>query len=208
VSQPCVRNCSIAQPGELDEQLGEFWAGNTWEIFAKHNLSCFERNRIYLNVAGRNFLDISHLTSADSDGDGRAVVAADFNGDGRIDLAVRQAGGNPLMLFENQFPSQNYLKVTLRGRMSNRLAIGTRIDAHVGEHRVVRELYPANGFRGQAPLVVHLGLADAARVDRLTIHWPAGAVQELTNLDANRHVVITEGSDTVAVVTPGETIEP
>jgi len=139
VSQPCVRNCSIAQPGELDADLGEFWAGNTWEIFAKHNLSCFERNRVYLNAAGRNFLDISHLTGADSDGDGRAVVAADINGDGRIDLAVRQAGGGPLMLFENQFPLQNYLKLTLRGRQGNRLAVGTRVDARVGERRIVRE---------------------------------------------------------------------
>jgi hypothetical protein len=208
VSQPCVRNCSIPQPGELDQELGEFWAGNTWEIFAKHNLSCFERNRVYLNAAGGNFLDISHLTGADSDGDGRAVVAADFNGDGRVDLALRQAGGGPLMMFENQFPAQNYLKVTLRGRTSNRLAIGTRIEAHLGKRRIVRELYPANGFRGQAPLVVHLGLGDAAQIDRLAIHWPVGAVQELTNVATNRHVVVTEGSDEVGVVTPGETIEP
>jgi len=103
---------------------------------------------------------------------------------------------------------QNYLKLTLRGRQSNRLAVGTRVDARVGERRIVRELYPANGFRGQAPLVVHLGLAEAEQVDRLTIHWPAGAVQELTSVAANRHIVVTEGSDAVVVVTPGETIEP
>jgi hypothetical protein len=208
VSQPCTRNCTISQPGEVDQALGEFWAGSPWDIINRHNLSCYERDRMYLNVAGANFVDISHLTGADSDGDGRAVVAADFNGDGRIDLALRQAGGGPLMLFENQFPSQNYLKLTVRGRSSNRLAIGARVEAHLGERRIVREVYPANGFRSQAPLVVHLGLGDAEQVDRLTIHWPAGLVQEVANLPANRHVVVTEGSDAVELVTPGTAIAP
>jgi hypothetical protein len=208
VSQPCTRNCTISQPGEVDQALGEFWSGSPWDIINRHNLSCFERNRVYLNVAGGNFVDISHLTGADSDGDGRAVVAADFNGDGRVDLAVRQAGGGPLLLLENQFPEQNYLKLTLRGRTSNRLGIGARVDAQIGERHIVREVYPANGFRSQAPLVVHLGLADATEVSRLTIRWPSGAVQELAALPANRHVVVTEGSDAVELVVPGTTIAP
>ena len=203
-----MRNCSIEQPGELDNELGEFWAGNTWEIFQRHNLSCYERKRVYLNVAGENFLDVSHLSGADTDGDGRAVVAADFNGDGRIDLALRQAGGGPLMLFENQFPQRNWLKLTLRGRKSNRLGVGARIDARHRGGRLVREIYPANGFRSQSPLVAHLGLADSPQVDQLTIRWPSGKVQTLANLKANQHFVVTEGNDEVSLATPGKTIAP
>ena len=208
MSQPCNRNCEISQPGELDPELGEFWEGNPWKIFQKHNLSCYERDRVYLNVAGRNFLDISYLTGADSDGDGRAVVAADFNGDGRIDLALRQAGGGPIRLFDNRFPQKNYLKVTLRGRQSNRLAVGARIEAHMGGRRLVRELYPANGHRSQAPLVVHLGLDDAAQVDRLTIRWPAGGLQELASIPANQHIVVTEGSNKIEPLVPGSLTAP
>jgi hypothetical protein len=208
VSQPCNRNCTISQPGQLDDELGEFWEGNPWTIFQQHNLSCFERDRIYLNVAGSNFLDISHLTGADSDGDGRAIVAADFNGDGRIDLALRQAGGTPLSLFDNQFPQRNYLKVTLRGRTGNRLGIGARVEAQCGARRLVREVYPANGHRSQAPLVVHLGLDEAAQVDRLSIRWPGGNLQELPRIPANQHIVVTEGSSKIEPVVPGSLIAP
>lgn len=208
MSQPCNRNCSIEQPGELDAELNEFWAGSAWEIFQKHNLSCFERNRAYLNVRGENFVDISHLTGADIDGDSRAVVALDYNHDGQVDLAVRQAGGGPLMLFENRFPRRNYLTVVLRGRKSNRLGVGARLEAVAGSQRIVREVYPANTFRSQAPLMTHLGLADAERIERLSVRWPSGATQEFLDLAGNRLIVVTEGEDQVQTARPGQTIAP
>ena len=113
----------MSAPGKIDPTLGEFWVETPWEIFQQgHNLSCYERNRVFLNLKGKDFLDISHLTAADSDGDGRAVVAADFRNIGMLDLIVRQAGGGPLLLYENRLPRKHYLKVSLRGRSSNRSA--------------------------------------------------------------------------------------
>src|SRR5262245_37079943 len=174
-----------------------------------HNLSGYERNRVFLNVRGRDFLDLSHLTGADSDGDGRAVVAADFRNVGMLDLIVRQAGGGPLLLFENRLPHRQYLKVSLRGRESNRQGVGARLTAVVGGQRLVRELYPANGFHSQAPNIVHFGLGDAEGVDSLTVRWPSGKVQVLGGLKGGRHVVVEEGKDgAVETVVPGRTIAP
>lgn len=196
MSQPFNRAAQIPQPIELDEELGEWWEENPWAVAEEgHNLSAYERNRVYLNADGEDFYDISALTTADSDGDGRSVVAADMNGDGMQDLLVRQSGGGPLLYFENRVPPANWLQVSLRGTQSNTLGIGARIVAEVGERRIVRELYPANGFRCQGPARVHFGLADAETVDELTIHWPSGAEQVLTDVAANRHVRVTEGSE-------------
>ena len=108
-----------------------------------HNLSAYERKRAFLNVEGKDFLDISYLTGADSDGDGRAVVAGDFRNDGRLDLVVRQVGGGPVLLFENQFPKAHYLTVSLRGTASNRLGIGARLTATVAGRDLTREALPA-----------------------------------------------------------------
>jgi hypothetical protein len=212
VSQPCNRNCSVPLSGKLDDSLGEFWVENPWEIVAAgHNLSAFGRNRAYLNVRGQDFLEISHLTGADSDGDGRSVVAADFRNVGQLDLLVRQAGGGPLLLYENRAPRKNYLTVSLRGRASNRQGVGARLTAVAAGQRQVRELYPANGYRSQAPNTVHFGLGDAAAVESLTVRWPSGKVQELKNLTGGRHVVIDEGKDgpdAAEAVVPGRTIAP
>ena len=212
MSQPFDRSSQVAAPGSLDPKLGEFWVDNPWDIVSRgHNLSAYERKRIFLNKEGRNFLDISYLTSADNDGDGRSVVAADFRNNGQLDLVVRQVGGGPLLLYQNQFPKQHYLTVSLRGHTSNRLGIGARLKAYVGDRRIVRELYPHNTYRSQMPSQVHFGLGDAKSIDRLTIQWPSGTVQELTDLAADRHVVIDEGiagPAAVETVTPGQTIRP
>ncbi len=197
---------------ELDRSLGEFWVESPWEIFNKgRNLSAYERKRVYWNVHGGNFLDISHLTGADGDGDGRCVVAGDFRNNGQLDLVVRQAGGGPLLLYENHFPPRHYLEVSLRGRRSNRLGIGARLTAVAGGRPVVRELYPLNSLVSQMPSVVHFGLGEATKVDRLTIRWPSGKVQELTDLAADRHIVVDEGKEgsaAVETVRPGQTIQP
>jgi hypothetical protein len=210
VSQPCNRSAAVGKPGKLDESLKEFWVGNPWEIIAHgHNLSAFERKRAYLNVKGKAFLDISYLTGADNDGDGRAVVAADFRNVGMMDLIVRQAGGGPLLLYENRLPRKHYLKVSLRGRKSNRQGIGARVTAVVKGQQLVRELYPSNTFRSQSPNIVHLGLADQQVVDRLTIRWPSGKVQVLEGVKGDRHIVVDEGKDgaeAIETVVPGRTI--
>ena len=212
MSQPCNRSATVPLPGDLDPNLNEFWVSNPWQIVAQgHNLSCFERNRAYLNVGGTEFLEISHLTGADSDGDGRAVVAADFRNVGMMDLLVRQVGGGPLLLFENRLPRKSYLMVSLRGTNSNRQGIGARLTATVNGRKIVREMYPANGFQSQSPNQVHFGLSDETTVDSLTIRWPSGKTQVLKDLKANRHIVVHEdrdGADAIETVVPGQQIAP
>jgi hypothetical protein len=196
VSQPGNRGGQVALPGTLDASLHEFWVSSPWQIVAYgYNLSAFERNRAFLNRKGGDFLDISHLTGADSDGDGRAVVAADFRNVGMLDLVVRQAGGGPLLLYENRLPRKHYLKVSLRGRASNPQGIGARLTAVVRGQPLVRELYPAPGFVSQGPSIVHFGLADAEAVESLTVRWPSGKVQVLQDVKGDRHIVVDEGKD-------------
>lgn len=208
MSQPRNLHCNLQQPGTVDQELGEFWEGDPFKIFEKHNLSAFERNRMYLNVGGRNFVDISFVSGADNDGDGRGSFAADFNQDGLLDLAVRQVGGGPLLIYENQGVPQHYLKVTLRGTRSNRLGIGARLVAKTSRQQIVRERFPVNSYLSQAPLVVHFGLGDQEQVDQLVVKWPSGAEQTFDNLAANRHVVITEDSDEIEFAEAGKLCPP
>jgi hypothetical protein len=202
----------VPLPGTLDKSLGEFWVNSPWQIATDNrNLSAFERNRAFLNVKGENFLDISQLTGADSDGDGRAVVAVDLRNVGMLDLIVRQAGGGPLKVYENRLPRRGYLEVTLRGQVSNRQGIGARLTAMVNGKQLVREMFPANSYLSQSPNIVHFGLAESDRVEKLTIRWPSGKVQELKNIKGNCHIVVDEnrdGADAIETVTPGRPIAP
>lgn len=189
-------------PIKPDARLKDWWVENPWQIAAKgKSLSGYERNRIYLNARAREFYEISGLTSgADSDGDGRAVVACDVTGDGMQDFFVRQAGGGTLLLFENQFPKARWLEVSLRGKTSNSLGIGARVTAEIGSQKFVRDVYPANTFKSQAPARVHFGLGKSHKIDRLTIAWPSGVKQEFRDVAADRHLRITEGQSALAML--------
>jgi len=208
VAQPCNTNCNLPQPGKIDDELNEFWVGDPWMIFRKHNLSAFERNRMFLNASDRRFLDISFVSGTDNDGDARASLAADLNHDGMLELIVRSAGGAPLLIYENEFSSRNYLKISLRGTKSNRLGIGGRVTVTIDGQPIVRECFPVNTYLSQAPTVLHFGAGNAEKVDRIVIAWPSGRKQELLSLPVNRHVVVTEGSSEVEVIEPGQTFAP
>jgi hypothetical protein len=212
VSQPCDRSCTIPAPGKLDSALKEFWVENPWDIVKNgHNLSAYERKRTWMNIGGQNFLDLSYLTGTDNDGDGRSVVAGDFSRNGRQDLIVRNVGGGALRLYENNFPQRHYLEISLRGRQSNRLGVGARLTAQVQGRKLVREMYPINSFRSQAANIVHFGLGDATKIDRLEIRWPSGKTQVLEDVQADAHVIVDEskeGNVAIEKVIPGQVYQP
>lgn len=208
MSQPFDRACKVPAPGKLDESLDEFWVGDPWAISTSNNLSGYERNLTYLNKSGSNFMDISYLTGADSDGDGRCVVPADLNNDGRQDLVVRQVGGGPLQVYENRFPQRNWLKLSLRGTESNSLGIGAKVTANISGRLIVRELHPINSYRSQSPSLIHFGLGNADKIDSLIIEWPSGIVQELGEIDVDRHILIYENNKNVLLFNPGSQVAP
>lgn len=175
---------------------------NPWKI-GNHNVSAFERNRVLLNTGHGRFVEISHGTAADLDSDTRGVAVGDLNGDGMPDLIVRNSGGGPLRILENHWPKTNWLTVSLRGVKSNSLGLGAKLKVEVGGRTLWRELYPVSSFLSQLPSRVRFGLGAHRQVDRLSIYWPSGIVQQFKGLTADSHLRITEGDDTPVEISPG-----
>ena len=193
MSQPHNRLSQLEAIGEIDEEAGEFWSKNPFQMpNERENLSSFERNRTFLNLDGNSFIDVSFASGADIDSDSRSVVAADFNRDGATDLLVGSVGGGSLRLFLNRFPKANFSRIRLEGSGSNRAGIGARLTATVEGQKLIRDLFPQNGFMGQGPAEIILGLGDAKEIDRLEVRWPSGKTQIYKNLAANRYFLLKE----------------
>ena len=192
MSQPYDRSATAECPAVPDSELGEFWVGDPFRINWENNLSSYERNRVFLNAHGTEFLEISHLTAADSDSDARAAVAADVDYDGREDVFVRNVGGGPVQLFRNNFPAGNAVDIALEAKGANRQGIGARVVAIVGKQRFFRDVFPVNTHRSQAPARLHFGIGPATKIDRLEIRWPSGTTSTEIDVPAGGHLTVTE----------------
>jgi hypothetical protein len=195
VTQPLDRTVSLPVLGALDKDKRELWVSNPFLLpQIGKNLSAHERNCLYLNLDGNDFIDVSFPSATDIDSDSRSVIAADFNGDGAPDLLVASVGGGPLRLFLNRYPQRNRVKIELIGTKSNRLAIGSRVIAECGDQKFYRDLFTDNGFMGQGPAELSLGIGSATQIDRLIVRWPNGQIQYFSNIPAGSRVAITENT--------------
>ena len=163
------------------------------------NLSAYERNRLYLNAGNLEFVNASFASSCDIDADSRTAVSFDYDNDGDEDILVGSVGGGALRLFKNNFPTQNSLKIKLKGVKSNSLGVGSRVTFMVNGKKISRDLFPANGFMGSGPSEIVFGMGLAPEIDGLEIRWPTGKVQKVGKIKANQVVVVTEDDSNPAL---------
>ena len=91
-------------------------------------------NRMFKNVDGKRFADITASSGTGNLQKGHGVSCADWDRDGDLDIFIEMGGvtnGDKYhnVLFENPGQGNNWLTVKLVGTKSNRAAIGARIKA-------------------------------------------------------------------------------
>jgi len=168
-------------------------------------------NVLYWNRRGHRFDDVTTDSGLGHLQKGHGVAFADFDGDGDLDVFEELGGFFPLdgyanALFENPGFGNHWLQVRLVGRHSNRSAIGARIRVDLieeGQSRSVYRTVNSGGTFGGNPLMQHIGLGRAERVERLQIYWPTSdSTQEFPNLAADQLLEIVEGETSFRLLTP------
>ena len=106
--------------------------------------------------------------------DATSLAIGDLNGDGRVDVVAR--GPSSLAVWRNDGVSRlRSLRVRLTSRVSNRSAVGAKIEMRAGSLRQQHETYAATP--APAPAGVLFGLGDRAGADVVRVLWPSGILQ-------------------------------
>lgn len=134
---------------------------------------------------------------------GRGSVVFDFDNDGDMDIfTVNQKPKDPnalfpnprSRLFRNDAANGNWLKVSLEGVNATKHGIGARIELIVDGTLLMKEIYAGSSHLSSNSTIAHFGLGTQSEIETLTVKWPGGHTQVLTNVAVNQHIKIQEDS--------------
>jgi Tfp pilus assembly protein PilF/peroxiredoxin len=168
-------------------------------LLADHSQANHQRNVFLRNDGQGAFEDVSGTVGLDLDQDGRSFAVTDFDGDGDPDLIVMAARSAPqLRIFRNDFAQKNAsLALRLSGTKSNRDAIGARVTVDTDRMHRTKIVQANSGFISQHSKELLFGLGQSERVTRVTVTWPSGDTQVLTDVPINQRAWIEEGNSAI-----------
>ena len=111
----------------------------------------------------------------------RGLATCDWNHDGRLDFLVTDLR-EPVALFENRTATPyHWLQLQLVGTVSERDAIGAAVTASFAGRTITKLVQAGDGYMSKNESLLHIGLGDHNRIDRLEIRWPDGGHQTFSD---------------------------
>lgn len=156
-------------------------------------------NRMFLSNRGESFDDVTFHGRFGHLQKGHGVSFADFDRDGDQDIHAVMGGayeGSVYQnaLFENPGGWKNHwVGLSLRGKQTNRLSIGARIEIVLEGGFVVHRTVSSGGSFGGNPLDQMIGLGKDGEIKTINIFWPgSGTTQTFSGVDSNAWYLVTE----------------
>lgn len=155
------------------------------------SLNGYERNVLFRNQGDGTFVDVGYVTGANRIEDARGVAVADFDRDGQLDLLIENFA-KPAVLLMGRGAAGHWLQIDLDGLAPNRDAVGAVVTITTSQGSQTRQVGRGNAFLSCSSPVLHFGLGTATSVDRVTIQWPSGRRQHLTDVAAGQRLYVRE----------------
>ena len=190
--------------------FGDFNNDGFIDLFISARSSKHQQNWLYLNDSAKTFIDMTKdfgLENPIVDG----TIVGDIDNDGDLDIFGFRDGSNVLWI--NNLNNQNYLKIALRGVISNTSGMGSKIWLYDAGH-----LNEANYLRGYRQIgtdnyrrnihnsaVAHFGV-DHRKTYDIKVQFYGGKSKILRNVSSGQMLIIneTDGIFAFAYYLPGK----
>lgn len=149
---------------------------------------------LFRNLSGGKFANVLDKVGNDLGKPvvGRGAAYADIDNDGDLDLLVTTSNG-PAHLFRNDGGNRNnWLKIKLIGKKSNRNGIGSRIRLTSAIGTQTKTLKSGSSYCSQSELTTIFGLMKDTIVKEINVTWQSGKVKTLKNIKVNQLIFINE----------------
>jgi hypothetical protein len=121
----------------------------------------------------------------------RSSAIFDLDNDGDLDIVTNEFNSAPQIFTSNlaQKHAIHFVKIDLRGTLSNRNGLGARVTVTSGGLIITRVQDGKSGYLSQSALPLYFGLGRATQVDRIEVLWPSG-IQQTVYKPAVRNAVL------------------
>ena len=154
-----------------------------------------ERNVFFANNRDGTFSDVSGVVEMDFRDDSRAFALADLDGDGRLEIVLKNRNAPQIRILRLATDAiGNSVAFRLRGRKSNRDAIGAAVTLESGPVRQTKYLQAGSGFLSQHTKELFFGVGNRVGTVDVTVRWPSGLTQVFSRVPINHRIEIEEGA--------------
>ena len=123
---------------------------------------------------------------------GRGSCTGDYDNDGDLDLFVTNLNDRCILLRNNKGNQKNWILLDLEGTISNRDAVGARVNLTSGGKLQIAQKRSTTGYLSQGDHRLHFGLGKNENIESIEIIWPSGKSQVMENIKANQILTVTE----------------
>lgn len=137
-------------------------------------------NFIFKNNKGSGFVDVTDEWGLNFGTFSNGAAYGDLDNDGDLDLVINNINEKVGLLKNNSIeanPSENYLRVKLKGTDKNPEGIGSSVIVYANELQQRHSLLSGRGYLSQPEKTFHFGLGTQSKIDSLKIIWPNGTIQ-------------------------------
>lgn len=143
-------------------------------------------NYVYKNEGDLHFSKKTEEWKIDAPVNSNGAAYADFDNDGDLDLVLNNMEELSFIM-ENKLESNNhYIRFDLKGMDKNSAAIGAKVKITIGDQIQYHEIQVTRGYESSVERIVHFGLGNKDKIDKLEIEWTNGKVTVKENLAADQ----------------------
>ena len=150
------------------------------------------QNYAFTNTGNLSFNSNASLLGLPEKSYSNGAAYGDLDNDGDEDLVVNNINAK-CFIYRNDADKNagnHYLKIRFQGTDKNRFGIGAEVKLKMKDSIQVLQNYNTRGFQSSVEPLLLFGLGKNSSVDSLTVTWPDGKIQMLTNVKSNQVITL------------------